>query len=195
MKKLIIALTLSAVAFTACKKETYYSFNSSGHTYGGKQEAKVVKTEAAKEATATTEKEFSAEAEKEFAAPIASAEKNIVKMQEKAAEGNLNKVNAAILGLKIKKDLKKIVKSEKFKSEGISAVEEQADSGKSQLIALLLCWLLGTLGVHRFYLGYTWQGVVQLLTAGVCGVWTLIDLVRIIMGNLQPAGGSYSKTL
>lgn len=67
--------------------------------------------------------------------------------------------------------------------------------GKSQLIALILCVVVGGLGIHRFYLGYIWQGVVQLLTAGGCGVWALIDLVRIIMGTLEPKDGRYSQTL
>jgi hypothetical protein len=70
-----------------------------------------------------------------------------------------------------------------------------AADGKSQIIALVLCALVGGIGIHRFYLGYTWQGVVQLLTAGGCGVWTLIDLIRIITGDLQPKNGSYTKTL
>ena len=68
-------------------------------------------------------------------------------------------------------------------------------SGKSQVAALILCFFVGVLGIHRFYLGYTWQGIVQLLTLGVFGIWTLIDLIRIITGDLQPKGGSYSKTL
>ena len=67
--------------------------------------------------------------------------------------------------------------------------------GKSQLAALLLCIFVGVIGIHRFYLGYTWQGIVQLLTAGACGIWTLIDLIRIITGSLQPKNGSYDKTL
>ena len=66
---------------------------------------------------------------------------------------------------------------------------------KSQLIALLICFFVGGLGIHRFYLGYTWQGIVQLLTAGGCGVWSLIDFVRICMGTLKPKGGDYDKTL
>lgn len=73
--------------------------------------------------------------------------------------------------------------------------QQSSQSDKSQLVALLLCFFLGGLGIHRFYLGYTWQGVVQLLTGGGCGVWTLIDFIRICMGNLGPKGGSYDKTL
>jgi hypothetical protein len=70
-----------------------------------------------------------------------------------------------------------------------------AAEGKSQLIALILVALIGGLGIHRFYLGYTWQGIVQLLTLGGCGIWALIDLIRIITGDLQPKDGSYAKTL
>jgi hypothetical protein len=67
--------------------------------------------------------------------------------------------------------------------------------GKSQLTALLICGFIGVMGIHRFYLGYTWQGIVQLLTAGVCGIWTTIDFVRIITGSLQPKDSEYEKTL
>ena len=70
-----------------------------------------------------------------------------------------------------------------------------AASGKSQLVALLLCLFVGFLGIHRFYLGYTWQGVVQLLTLGGFGIWALIDLIKIITGDLKLKGGSYSETL
>lgn len=67
--------------------------------------------------------------------------------------------------------------------------------GKSQVVALILCLAVGGLGIHRFYLGYTWQGIVQLLTLGGCGIWALIDLIRIITGDLQPKDGYYDKTL
>ena len=77
------------------------------------------------------------------------------------------------------------------------AVKKNADpgEGKSQLIALILCIFVGVLGIHRFYLGYTMEGVLQLLTGGGCGVWTLIDLVRIITGDLKPKDGDYTETL
>lgn len=68
-------------------------------------------------------------------------------------------------------------------------------TGKSQMIALLLVVMVGALGIHRFYLGYTTIGIIQLLTGGGCGVWALIDLVRIITGDLQPKDGPYDETL
>lgn len=66
--------------------------------------------------------------------------------------------------------------------------------GKSQIVAAILCFFIGGLGIHRFYLGYTWQGVVQLLTAGGCGIWALIDLIRICIGDLGPKNGDYDQT-
>lgn len=65
---------------------------------------------------------------------------------------------------------------------------------KSQIIAAILAFVVGGLGIHRFYLGYTWQGIVQLLTLGGCGIWALIDLIRICTGDLGPKNGSYDKT-
>ncbi len=65
---------------------------------------------------------------------------------------------------------------------------------KSQTVALILAVFLGGLGIHRFYLGYTWQGIVQLLTGGGCGIWAIIDIVRIVMGTLKPNGKPYDKT-
>lgn len=86
---------------------------------------------------------------------------------------------------------KKVTKWEKKNAEKVAKGQEPK-AGKSWIAALILCWLLGILGVHRFYLGYTWQGVVQLLTLGGLGIWTLIDFIRIIIKDLKPKGGDYN---
>lgn len=81
-------------------------------------------------------------------------------------------------------------------NEKEDAVESSGSgSGKSQLVALLLVIFVGVLGIHRFYLGYTLIGVIQLLTLGGCGIWSLIDLIMIITGDLKPMNGDYSETL
>ncbi len=88
--------------------------------------------------------------------------------------------------------------SKEVKNEVVQAADDYtspAGKGKSQLIALVLVVLVGALGIHRFYLGYTTIGIIQLLTLGGCGIWALIDLVRIITGDLGPKDGSYSETL
>jgi TM2 domain-containing membrane protein YozV len=77
-----------------------------------------------------------------------------------------------------------------------SMVDQDEKNSKSQVVALILVALVGGLGIHRFYLGYTTIGIIQLLTLGGCGIWALIDLIRIITGDLGPADGSaYDPTL
>ena len=65
----------------------------------------------------------------------------------------------------------------------------EEDTGKLQIVAFLLCFFLGLLGIHRFYLGYTGMGVLYLLTLGLFGIGWLIDLILLIIPNgLTPKG-------
>lgn len=70
---------------------------------------------------------------------------------------------------------------------------------RSYPVTLILCFLLGGLGVHRFYTGYIGLGVLQLLTAGGCGIWYLIDLLSIVFGKYKDSNGQelegYNKNL
>ncbi|MBM4280627.1 MAG: TM2 domain-containing protein [Deltaproteobacteria bacterium] len=61
---------------------------------------------------------------------------------------------------------------------------------RNWLATLLLAFFLGYLGIHRFYTGHTMIGVVQLLTGGGCGVWALVDLIMILVGNFRDADGN-----
>jgi TM2 domain-containing membrane protein YozV len=92
-------------------------------------------------------------------------------------------------------EVKVAAKMNKKSSEKINKKSAAQGGGKSQLIALLLAVFVGFIGIHRFYLGYIGIGVAQILTFGGCGIWSLIDLVRIVLGDLKPKGGSYEKTL
>lgn len=60
---------------------------------------------------------------------------------------------------------------------------------KSQSTTFLLSWLLGGLGVDRFYLGQTGLGVLKLITLGGCGIWAIIDMVLTGIGSQTDAGG------
>ena len=61
---------------------------------------------------------------------------------------------------------------------------------KSKLTVVLLCFFLGSLGIHRFYLGYTLIGVIRLLTFGGVLIWAIIDSIRLIIDLLKDSEGN-----
>ena len=97
--------------------------------------------------------------------------------------------------LGIKQTIMLKLAQKKFKKELTHDSKPASSGGKSQTVALILCLLLGVLGIHRFYLGYIGVGVIQLLTLGGCGIWALIDLILIITGDLKPKDDEYETTL
>ena len=80
-----------------------------------------------------------------------------------------------------------------IQSNPISA--EITEQSNKWVTCLLLCWFLGVFGVHRFYTGHTALGVVQLLTLGGCGIWTIIDFIIIVSGNFKDAQGNPIKNV
>ena len=61
---------------------------------------------------------------------------------------------------------------------------------KSQAVTFVLSWLLGWLGIDRFYLGYTGLGILKLVTCGGCGIWALVDELLVGMGYMKDAQGN-----
>ncbi|MEU7743573.1 TM2 domain-containing protein [Nonomuraea sp. NPDC049158] len=60
---------------------------------------------------------------------------------------------------------------------------------KSWIVAVLLCFFLGALGVHRFYVGKIGTGILQLITLGGLGIWVLIDFIMILVGKFNDKQG------
>jgi TM2 domain-containing membrane protein YozV len=58
---------------------------------------------------------------------------------------------------------------------------------KQKLIAGLLGIFLGSIGIHRFYLGYNKIGVYQIiatvLTCGAAGLWGFIEGILYLVGG------------
>lgn len=63
-------------------------------------------------------------------------------------------------------------------------------SDKRILPAFLLCFFVGFLGVHRFYVGKIGTGILQIVTLGGLGIWTLIDFIMIICGAFTDKAGN-----
>lgn len=65
--------------------------------------------------------------------------------------------------------------------EALKPAQEYSD--KNWTTALLLCLFLGTIGVHRFYVGKIGTGILMIVTLGGMGIWVLVDLIMIIVGK------------
>ena len=81
-----------------------------------------------------------------------------------------------------------------------------ATSSKSKVVAALLCFFFGWTGAHRFYLGYTTIGIVQLVLTLVAfltfifgvgflvlvgvEIWILVEFILILVGKLTDFKGN-----
>ena len=101
---------------------------------------------------------------------------------------NLNKTvdNQEVFSNNTINEVRKKVKKKQYD-------DESSEGGKSQIIALILVLVVGAFGIHRFYLGHIGIGILMLLTGGLCGLLILIDLIRIVTGDLKPKGGDYTE--
>lgn len=86
-------------------------------------------------------------------------------------------------------------------------MDNQLTSSEKKLTLLLLCWLVGLFGIHRFYTGKYLTGGLQLLgvlSGGVAAffeakvlaplfivfpLWWVLDVLLIIMGKFTDKDG------
>ena len=83
-------------------------------------------------------------------------------------------------------------------------------STKSRIAAALFAWFLGTLGIHRFYIGKIGTGIMILVLGivgwsttwllgfgyiflTIAGLWALIDFIIIVAGRMKDNGGKLIK--
>lgn len=71
-------------------------------------------------------------------------------------------------------------------------IRGKACSQKSRTITALLAFLLGFIGVHRFYVGKVGTGILLILCTccfGLGVIWAFIDLIVILCGNFTDKDG------
>lgn len=71
-----------------------------------------------------------------------------------------------------------------------SLIRPHKVTGKSRNTSLILCFLLGIFGAHRFYVGKKLSGTLMLISFGGVGLWTLIDMVMIFNGSFEDHRGN-----
>ena len=73
-----------------------------------------------------------------------------------------------------------------LKAETVNAATGEQ---KSKLVAVLLAFFLGSIGVHDFYLGYTKNGVIKIILTVCTGIggsiWALVDFIRLLTGSFH----------
>jgi hypothetical protein len=63
---------------------------------------------------------------------------------------------------------------------------------QSKTTMILISFFLGGFGIDRLMMGYSnWW--LKLITAGGCGIWSLVDFIRIITGSMKMADGRELK--
>jgi TM2 domain-containing membrane protein YozV len=68
--------------------------------------------------------------------------------------------------------------------------------GKNWMAAMMLCWLFGALGAHRFYTGKTNTAIAMLVLtltgcfAPIAAIWQLVDGIMIALGKFTHEDGS-----
>lgn len=77
------------------------------------------------------------------------------------------------------------------KNEAQENKNEKQVTKKSGKTALLLCVFFGFLGVHRFYVGKIGSGILTLITGGLLGLWTIVDLIRLAQNKFTDKHGNY----
>lgn len=197
MKKNVLIYTLAGLFLASCSTTIERNATAFGGGWGMSNKNESFKpTKSEQELNVKTHSEKQTQAENNTNLEITAKnppcilpydqeelKENILKTEEFK---NLNFVQKAVA----KKALNKIEKSQakETKKPKSETLKTKANGGgldsNEMIIAALLCFFLGGLGIHRFYLGYTTIGIIQLLTGGGCGIWVLIDFIRILMGDL-----------
>ncbi len=106
--------------------------------------------------------------------PVTKEAQKENKIELKEQKNDANKVST----IAQIKEAKKIAKENK--------VADQQEMDNDTLILIILWLLLGGFAAHRWYAGKpVGANILFILTAGGCGIWAIIDLIKIIKGDFM----------
>lgn len=66
---------------------------------------------------------------------------------------------------------------------------ERSNKSRGTALLLSLAGFIGFCGLHRIYIGRPISGIIQLLTAGIFGIWQLIDIILLLCNALRDGEG------
>lgn len=88
---------------------------------------------------------------------------------------------------------------------GVAVETAPVVSDKKKIVAALLAFFLGALGIHNFYLGHKKKAIIQLVLyivgwataaigigfvfTGAVGIWAFVEFIMILMGKIDDAEG------
>ena len=201
MKKsyqLLLAFSVAAASLSSCSRSNY-AFNPNTPSYLGSASVRASVAVAATEPVLTASTEATAPASliapartaaRSVATPVAhqAVRSSVVAAAPSAEHSSFTKAERK----ELKQTLRQAIKQQKAAAPTGTSAE-----GKSQLVAALLCFFLGGLGIHDFYLGYVGKGILQIfLSIIVIGfILVIIDFIRILTGSIKPKGGEYAEKI
>ncbi len=69
------------------------------------------------------------------------------------------------------------------------AVKKAGDlGGQDKIVMALICFFLGSIGIHNFMMGETKKGIVKIVLCfcfGISGILALIDFIKILMDKYE----------
>lgn len=193
----MLALGVAAASLTSCSRANY-AFNPAGPSYLGTERVHAAAPVAEPVLTASNEEAAPAAiASPARVAAVALAHRT-TPAAAKVAPASTAPAAAHQVALtkverkELKQQLRQIVKQNKKASPNSISAE-----GKSQLVAVLLCFFLGGLGIHDFYMGYIGKGILQIfLSLILVGfILVIIDFIRLLTGSLKPKDGDFTTKL
>lgn len=200
MYPLLATLLVAAASLTSCSRSNY-AFNNNAPAYLGAERARTASV--AVVAAATPEMALAEEAT--LPAAKAVTKRRAAHSQRHTAAARVATATpaaqAVVEPVSLLKLDRKAVRKE-LKKQLAAAPMQAADTGKSQTTALILCILLGGIGVHQFYLGYTGRGILRIalaltsfliVPAIVNLVLYILDIIKIVNGELKPRDGEYGQ--